>query len=570
MTTDAVGRRGRKPLGAPRRITVGVRVRILAIMLVLTALGMAAAGIPFTLNEQRQLLERIDAQLRAEAQAFKQQAERSGGTDDVTTILEQAVGRPVPSDVVTLGMLDGRPRYVAAGPRPFALENLPNLLAEVRMLPPDEPTRLRQIQTSVGLVRYVAIQVQVTGRPQRGTFVVAQSLGQAQSRMAETFRFYTLLSAGALLLVAAGGWVVAGRLLRPLRLLRVAAERISHTDLTSRIPLSGAHDDVTDLARTVNAMLDRLQSAFDAQQQFLDDAGHELRTPLTIVRGHMEVLDVADPAEVESTRQLVVDELDRMSRLVSDLIILAQAGRPDFVRFEAVDLDRLLQTVLGKAEALAERQWLLDSKVGAIALADEQRLTQAMLQLADNAVKHTEPDEVIAVGGALSRAGVLLWVRDTGRGVAPADAERIFERFGRAGSARGHDGSGLGLSIVSGIAAAHSGRVTLEPQTPHGACFTLRLPLTILARTDQQPPPAMPHQPPPTPPGQAPAAAPPTWGAPLPARPAVPAAWSTRTEAGTGTEGPPAPGSDGRTDAGGDPGPRPVRVSYHGPEDGRQ
>lgn len=529
MTTDAVGRPGAPPRGTPRRITVGVRARILATVLILAGLGMAAAGLPFTLFEQRQLLDRMNAELTAEAQRFERQASASIGLD-VDTILEEAVGRPVPSDEVVMGMVDGIPRYVA-DPRPFALEDQKNLVAEVAALPPGEPTKLRQIRTSVGVVRYVAVQVRVAGRPRRGTFVVAQSLGPAQARLAESIRLYVELSAGALLLLAAGGWVVAGRLLRPLRLLRVAAERISHTDLASRIPVSGARDDVTDLTRTVNAMLDRLQTAFDAQQQFLDDAGHELRTPLTIIRGHLEVLDVADPTEVDSTRHLVVEELDRMARLVSDLIILAQAGRPDFVRFEAVDLDRLLQTVLGKAEALADRQWLLDSKVGAIALADEQRLTQAMLQLADNAVRHTEGDQVIAVGGTLSRSGVLLWVRDTGSGVAPQDAERIFERFGRAGEARRHEGSGLGLSIVTGIAAAHAGRVTLEPQSPHGACFTLRLPLTVIARTD------LPANPPT-------ATHPPMAGA----------AWA---DARTGTDG-------------GGPGPRPVRISHHGPGNGRQ
>lgn len=490
MTTDRAGRRPTPSRPASRRITIGVRARILATVLVLAALGMTVAGVAFTLFEQRQLIGHIDGELTAEARRFERQARAATSSPEanVASILEEAVARPVPSDEVVLGMLDGKPWYVASGPRPFAIEEEADLVAEVAALSPGEPTRLRQIRTSVGVVRYVAVQLQVTEQQQRGTYVVARSLGPAQKRLAASARLYGELSAGALLLVAGGGWVVAGRLLRPLRLLRVAAENISHTDLTSRIPVSGARDDVTDLTRTVNAMLDRLQTAFDTQQQFLDDAGHELRTPLTIVRGHLEVLEVTDPAEVESTRRLAVDELDRMARLVSDLIILAQAGRPDFVRFEAVDLDRLLQTVLGKAEALADRVWLLDSTVDAVAVADEQRLTQAMLQLADNAARHTGPGEVIAVGGALSRAGVLLWVRDTGRGVAPEDVERIFERFGRSRSQRGRDGSGLGLSIVAGIAKAHSGRVTLEPQSPHGACFTLRLPLTIISSTDHPQP----------------------------------------------------------------------------------
>jgi hypothetical protein len=135
-------------------------------------------------------------------------------------------------------------------------------------------------------------------------------------------------------------------------------------------------DDVTELTMTVNTMLDRLQWAFDTQQQFLDDAGHELRTPLTIVRGHLEVLDVGDPLEVSATRDIVLDELDRMARLVDDLVLLAQARRPDFVRFEPVDLDRLIREALDKAQALADRRWVLDAALPVVVAADAQRLTR--------------------------------------------------------------------------------------------------------------------------------------------------------------------------------------------------
>ncbi|MEJ2579258.1 MAG: HAMP domain-containing sensor histidine kinase, partial [Kineosporiaceae bacterium] len=213
------------------------------------------------------------------------------------------------------------------------------------------------------------------------------------------------------------GWLVAGRLLRPLRLLRDAAEHISHTDLSLRIPVSG-HDDVNELTRTVNAMLDRLQAAFETQQTFLDDAGHELRTPLTIVQGHLEVLDTGDPTEVAETRTLVLDELDRMRRLVDDLTVLAKSRRPGFLRPAPVDLDRLLDGIAGKAAALGPRHWQVDARPGVPAVADPQRLTQALLQLADNAVRHTGPGDEIGLGAELDASGGLrLWVRDTGTGV---------------------------------------------------------------------------------------------------------------------------------------------------------
>jgi signal transduction histidine kinase len=474
---------------ADRRFTIGVRARILATVLALAALGMAIAGSAFTLFERRQLIEHLDAVLMADVRQFNQYAS-TVSKPTVATILEGALQRHLPADgEVLAGLIDGRPAYINRDPRPFPLENETALISQVAALPADAPSRIGQVESAtVGPVRYVAVQVTVTGQAQVGSYVVAIRLQPALDRLAASARLYSALSLAALVIVGLGGWIVAGRLLRPLRLLREAAEGISHTDLTSRIPVTGK-DDVTELTRTVNAMLDRLAEAFDTQQRFLDDAGHELRTPITIVRGHLEVLDPADPAEVVGTRDLVMDELDRMARLVNDLIVLAQAGRPDFVRLGRVDLDRLLREVIDKAQALADRCWVLDSTVHALVEADAHRLTQAMLQLIDNAVRHTTPDDVIAIGGVMSRGQIQLWVRDTGPGVAAEDAERIFDRFDRGGTVtREVGGSGLGLSIVSGIAAAHGGWVELDRSGQPGARFTLVLPLAVIARTTAPPP----------------------------------------------------------------------------------
>jgi len=408
----------------------------------------------------------------------------SPGTD-VRAILRAALERQATtSDEVVLGMVNGRSAFVTPGRRAFAIENETALISAIAALPANAPTRIRPGTTrAAGPIRYAVVQLQVTGRPERGALVVAASLKPVHESLVRSVRQYVLLSLAALILIGLGGWLVTGRLLRPLKLLREAADQISHTDLTSRIPVTG-HDDLTELTRTVNTMLDRLQGSFEAQRQFLDDAGHELRTPLTIVRGHLEVLDPQDPGEVLATRALVMDELDRMARMVHDLIILAQAGQPDFVRYGPADLDRLLTEVLDKAQGLADRRWVLDETPDITVLADAQRITQAMLQLVDNAVKHTGGHDVIAVGGAEHDGRVQLWVRDTGTGVSAQDAQRIFERFGRAGASRGLDGSGLGLSIVAGIAQAHGGgRVVLSPpRSGQGARFTLDLPRVVIRR----------------------------------------------------------------------------------------
>ncbi len=148
-------------------------------------------------------------------------------------------------------------------------------------------------------------------------------------------------------------------------------------------------------------MLARLELAFVGQRQFLDDAGHELKTPLTVLRGHLELLDPDDPDEVAETRALLLDEIDRMARLVGDLILLAKTDRPDFLAPSPVSVERLTHTLLSKARGLADRDWQLDGAAEGIVVMDEQRITQAVLQLADNAVKHTETGDTIAIGSEI-------------------------------------------------------------------------------------------------------------------------------------------------------------------------
>jgi signal transduction histidine kinase len=282
------------------------------------------------------------------------------------------------------------------------------------------------------------------------------------------------------------GWVVAGRLLAPLRLLGATAQRITDSDLTDRIPTSG-DDDVSELTRTVNAMLDRLETAFDSQRQLLDDAGHELRTPLTILRGHLELLDPTDVADTAATRALALDEVDRMHRLVEDLVTLAKAERPDFVRLAPVDVGRLTDDVLDKARTLGERRWSIDQRAEANVLLDAQRITQALLQLAANAVKFSDEGTTVALGSAVREGRVRLWVRDEGQGISPEDAGRIFERFARGHGGRGVEGSGLGLPIVRAIAEAHGGTIRLDSRPGRGSTFTLDLPTPSQNQTQELP-----------------------------------------------------------------------------------
>jgi signal transduction histidine kinase len=222
-------------------------------------------------------------------------------------------------------------------------------------------------------------------------------------------------------------------------------------------------------------MLDRLESAFATQRRFLDDAGHELRTPITIVRGHLELMG-DQPDERRETLALVIDELDRMSRLVDDVLTLAKAERPDFLDRETVDVAALTREIHAKAAAIAPRDWRLAGTGRGVIVADRQRLTQALVQLAQNAVQHTGEGDAIALSSSVAAGRARFCVRDWGPGVPAADRERIFERFGRRAAAR-REGAGLGLAIVRAIAEAHGGRVELESAPGQGATFTVEVPV---------------------------------------------------------------------------------------------
>jgi signal transduction histidine kinase len=223
-------------------------------------------------------------------------------------------------------------------------------------------------------------------------------------------------------------------------------------------------------------MLDRLEAAFEGQRQFTADASHELRTPMTIIRGQLEVLG-DDPEEREEAMEIVFDEPDRMGRLVDDLLVLARAKQPDFLHLEPVNIASLTVDLHSKARSLAPRTWKLENKGSGIVEADRQRLTQAVIQLAQNAVQHTSEGAEIALGSALNDGHLQLWVRDSGPGIAPEDQERIFHRFTRGPDRRRNsDGAGLGLSIVRAIAEAHSGSVHVISRRGEGATFTMELP----------------------------------------------------------------------------------------------
>ncbi len=461
-----------------RRVLAGVRLRILGWYMVL--LLIAVSG---TLLVERSVLltrlsEEVEAQLLQEVGEVENLAEgRNPNTGepfgtDVAAIFETFVARNVPGEGEAFLTIVGGNRHLAT-PSPHPLDGDPEQVARWAQLVDSERGDLI---TPAGPVRYFAVPLRAGGET-LGVFVVANFLQAERAEVEATVRVGAAVAASVLVLASVLAWVVAGRLLRPVRNLTDTARSIGESDLSQRIEVSGSNDEVAELGRTFNHMLDRLETAFNTQQSFLDDAGHELRTPITIVRGHLELLD-EDTDERRETVALVLDELDRMSRIVDDLLLLAKVEQPDFLQPEPLDLASLARGWHARVGTLADRDWRLESVAEAEVVVDGQRLTQAVMNLANNAAQHTPPGSPIELASVIADGKVHLSVADRGPGVAPEDRERIFERFARAGKGRRRsDGAGLGLAIVSAIAKAHGGVVELASRPGGGSVFTVVIPL---------------------------------------------------------------------------------------------
>jgi two-component system, OmpR family, sensor kinase len=475
LTDAAAEERSPGPLALLLR---GARTRILAAFLILLSFSTLLSVLAI-----RQLLlvrvsDRVDAALTQEVDEFRQLVRgRDPNTGELfrgrlNLVFDTFFRRNVPAVDETLVAFVGGDLYAVDPPG-----DAPALRSRFAHWAGLERGERGDVETPVGTVRYLAVPVEYANEV-RGVFVVAATLAGERREVEDAIRLAALVLLTVLLIASALAWVVAGRVLAPLRLLADTARAIGESDLTRRIPVTG-HDEIAELSRTFNAMLDRLEAAFASQRAFVSDASHELRTPITIVRGHLELLG-DDPDERRETITLVTDELDRMSRFVDDLLVLAKAERDDFLRIDEVELGALTDELFDKALALGSRAWRLEARGEALLVADRQRLTQAVMGLAQNAVQNTDDGDTIWIGSAVDLHEAKLWVRDSGPGVAAEDQQRIFERFARASASRRRsEGAGLGLAIVRAIAEAHGGRVALASRPGAGATFTVIIPLEV-------------------------------------------------------------------------------------------
>jgi two-component system OmpR family sensor kinase len=483
-TTDPSGRRTRWWPGIRGRIVVGY-------------VALLAAALAISIVVTRQVLAgRLDRDIdRALTQEIEELRSLAGGTDpetgepfgtDSAAILDTFLRRSVPgSNEAFYTLVDGT-QFLSSFDAPQSVWQDRRLVD--RWASVEQPERAT-VSTADGEMRFLAVPLQTVEGPD-AVFVVAHFLDTDRDEILVVVRVLMVAAGVVLAASAVLAWSLAGRVLRPVRELTSTARSISETDLTRRIPVSG-RDELAELGATFNEMVERLEQGFAQQRQFLDDVAHELRTPITISRGHLELLG-DDPDERRETVAIITDELDRMNRYVDDLLLLAKVEQHDFLRLEPIDLGELAATLDGRVRSLGQRAWTIEAAPapGTIAIVgDRGRLVQAMLNLATNAVQHTEQGDEIALGVAGAPPGqppadhvdgnVQMWVRDTGPGLDPATIGQLFERRYRGAASRRQrsDGMGIGLSIVDAIARGHGGHAQAANEPDGGARFTITIPI---------------------------------------------------------------------------------------------
>jgi heavy metal sensor kinase len=320
---------------------------------------------------------------------------------------------------------------------------------------------------------------------QRARFLqVGMALERVDGALARYLQVLVILVPLGLGLAAGGGALIARSALKAVDAMSQTARRITGEDLSERITLRGTGDEIDRLAETLNAMLVRLEGAFEHLKRFTADAAHELRTPLTILKGEIEVALRTERSAPEYREVLTssLEEVERLVRLAEDLLLLSRFSAEVVDRGKRVDLEPLLLDVLDDGLRLAQGTGVtvrLDRMTPLTVLGDGSALRRAMLNLVENAVKYTPPGGKVELSLEPRDGLACFQVRDTGAGIGPADFERIFQPFVRLEPARTRDtdGAGLGLSIARSIVLAHGGGLSVESATGAGSAFIIQIPV---------------------------------------------------------------------------------------------
>ena len=460
-----------------------LRVRLIAVMLVLLLLALTLTAAATAALMRRDLVSRVDVQLRLAAEPVAKQAFNDLGS---------AISEGIPNGYAFIILPNDGRAPIAANPIGEPMHPaVPTLTTDSVQVRTGDPFT---IGSRDGQLKWRAIAGTLRGS--EAVAVVAVPLRSVDRTVRQLVLVELLIGLAVIVACAIGGWYAVQRAFRPLRQIEDTAAAIADGDLGQRIPTRTAKDEVTSLSRSLNVMLAQIEQSFAAREaseermrQFVADASHELRTPLAAVRGYAELYRqgaVREPSDVASAMTRIEGEETRMGGLVEDLLMLARLDDQRPMRFAPVDLTVLAADAAQDARAIDPGRSIsvsgLSGPLGpTVAPGDDAKLRQLLANLVSNALNHTpagSPLE-IAVGTRESDQHVVLEVRDHGPGVDPDKARKVFERFYRADPSRvrgAGGGNGLGLAIAAAIVNAHRGRIGVSPTPGGGATFVVELP----------------------------------------------------------------------------------------------
>jgi two-component system, OmpR family, sensor kinase len=335
----------------------------------------------------------------------------------------------------------------------------------------------------VGEVRLYTRELPAGADAPPATIRVGEPLDPVERALNGLSRTFVIVGSVTLALGVLAAIALAARIAAPLRGMARTAEAVDGGDLSHRLDVPEARDELRTVAESFNGMLGRLEEAFARQRRFVADASHELRTPLTVIKGQLEVLarqEKVEPREVQRVTTLVSGEVDRMERMAADLLELARSDRAMITKPEQVELGALAREVFESLAVIATRRLEVVRAESGTVLVDPGLISQLVRILTQNAIAHTSERGLIRLSVS---AGAREWeirVEDDGPGIPEAERALVFEPFYRVDGARTREagGAGLGLAIAAAIAAAHNGSIEAGESELGGASFRVELPRT--------------------------------------------------------------------------------------------
>lgn len=473
-----------------------VRFRLTAWYTLLLAIVILAVGIALTLAVQRQLRQSVDDRLMRTVDKISPEVEVGLSRRDTGIVFDLPELNPItsPGQVVQILAYDGTVMTTTGGSDDDALPFTP--------IDPDDVRQVRFTNAEIdgAAVRIVTYPMIIRGNRDAdilvGAIVVAESLEPVERTLAVLTRLLLLALPIGLVLSAFGGWFLAGRALDPVDRITttaasIATSRYGSRSLATRLDVPNTNDEIARLARTFNHMLDRLEETFRAQRRFVADASHELRTPLTAIRGNIDVMLLqvqrgeGSPEDLADAMEDIRRESARMSRLIADLLSLARTDAPpdQSQRLTPIPLNAFVTDALRTATGLtAGQQVRAEPLPDATIIADRDQMTELLLILLDNAIRHTPTGGEIVVSADLSPTTVRIAVLDTGEGISEEDLPHVFDRFYRSSRSRDRatGGTGLGLAIAQSIAHLHGGEIVATSTPGSGSTFTVTLPRSLI------------------------------------------------------------------------------------------